>query len=94
MPEGQLLKRRLEEEWLPVMQVLLDIPTTQLPVLWDADFLLGPKETGGEESYILCEINVSSVAPYPDSATAVIAKAVMMRAEVARKNRQSITSSI
>jgi hypothetical protein len=83
MAEGQLLKRRLEEEWLPTMQQLLDIPTTSLPVLWDADFLLGPKGIAGEDSYVLCEINVSSVAPFPDAAIPMIAKAVVMRAEVA-----------
>lgn len=87
MPEGQLLKRRLEEEWLPVMQQLLDIPTASLPVLWDADFLLGPKGVDGEDSYVLCEINVSSVAPFPDSAIPMIVNAVMAQAEGARKKR-------
>lgn len=87
MPEGQLLKRKLEEDWLPEMQNLLDISTTSLPVLWDADFLLGPKGMDDKDSYVLCEINVSSVAPYPDSTIPMIAQAVVMRAEVTRKNR-------
>jgi hypothetical protein len=87
MPEGQALKRKLEDEWLPAMQQLLDIPTQSLPVLWDADFLLGPKGRDGEDSYVLCEINVSSVAPFPDSAISVIADATITRAELARNRR-------
>jgi hypothetical protein len=49
--------------------------------LWDADFLLGPKTTEGDDSYALCGINVSSVSLYPDSATPLIAKAVMLQAQ-------------
>lgn len=54
----------------------------QLPILWDADFLLGPKSDTGEDSYVLCEINVSSVAPYPESATLLIAQAVIKQARL------------
>lgn len=61
------------------MQAILDIPKYRLPVLWDADFLLGPK-MDDEDTYVLCEVNVSSVAPYPDSATPVIAEAVLSHA--------------
>ena len=50
------------------MQRLLDVDTDQLPILWDCDFLLGPKRDSGEDTYVLCEINVSSVSPFPDSA--------------------------
>src|SRR5258706_22609 len=67
-PEVQLLKAHLEEEWVPAMQRRLDVDTDQLPVLWDCDFLLGPKLDSGEDTYVLCEINVSSVSPFPDSA--------------------------
>jgi len=42
--------------------------TESLPILWDCDLLLGPKGDNGEDTYVLCEINVSSVAPYPESA--------------------------
>ena len=37
-----------------------------LPVLWDADFLYGPRTASGDDTYVLCEINVSSVIPFPD----------------------------
>ena len=64
----QGLKRRLESEWIPELQRTLRIGTDELPLLWDCDFLHGEPEQEGDERYVLCEINVSSVAPFPDSA--------------------------
>ena len=84
MPEFQSLKRYLEQEWVPALQRLLDIDTDQLPVLWDCDFLLGPKQSG-EDTYVLCEINVSSVSPYPDSAVPLVAEATLVRVQAARR---------
>lgn len=86
LPDFQRLKQQLEEKWLPELQALLDIPAERLPVLWDADFLLGPKDEDGD-TYVLCEVNVSSVAPYPDSATPVIAEAALTRARIAKARR-------
>jgi hypothetical protein len=77
LPQFQSLKQRLESEWLPEMQRLLNVATADLPVLWDADFLLGPKAAPGEDSYVLCEINVSSVSPFPDSAVPLLARAAL-----------------
>lgn len=68
MPEFQALKAMMEHEWLPQMQKLLNIETPSLPVIWDADFLYGPKTAAGADTYVLCEVNVSSVYPYPESA--------------------------
>lgn len=67
-PEFQTLKAKMETEWLPHLQTLLDIETHALPIIWDADFLYGPKTASGEETFVLCEINVSCVSPFPDSA--------------------------
>lgn len=82
-PAFQRLRRRMEDEWVPSMQKLLDIPTGSLPALWDADFLYGSKTSDGHDTYVLCEINASSVAPYPDSAVpkvaAIVAAAVRAR---------------
>jgi hypothetical protein len=75
-PAFQRLRREMEGEWVPSMQKLLDIPTSSLPALWDADFLYGPKSSDGSDTYVLCEINVSSVAPYPDSAVPKVASIV------------------
>ena len=78
-PEFQALKRRLEDDWLPAMQPLLGIETDALPILWDCDFLLGPKDGAGDDSYVLCEINVSSVAPFPESVLEPLARATLRR---------------
>jgi hypothetical protein len=78
-PEFQLLKQRLEDEWLPAMQRLLGIATDAFPILWDCDFLLGPKDSAGNDGYVLCEINVSSVSPFPESALEPLARATLRR---------------
>ena len=54
----------------------LDIDAASLPIIWDADFLYGPRATSGEDTYVLCEINVSSVFAIPDQAPAAIARLV------------------
>ncbi len=77
VPEFQLLKQKLEREWLPAFLQELDIKAAQLPILWDADFLLGPKQATGEDTYVLCEMNVSSVAPFPESAIPLMAQAAL-----------------
>ena len=85
LPAFQTLKGKIEKEWVPAMQRLLGIETAQLPVLWDCDFLLGPKNASGEDTYILCEINVSSVAPFPESAPPFIAEAALAQLRAIRK---------
>jgi hypothetical protein len=88
MPAFQRLKHRLERTWLPAMQRLLEIDTDRLPILWDCDFLLGPKADTGEDSYVLCEINVSCVSPFPDSAVTPLAEATLERTQAARRARR------
>jgi hypothetical protein len=75
-PEFASLKTSLEHEWVPHMQRLLAIPDRQLPVLWDADFLFGPVDAAGNDTYVLCEINASCVTPFPPEAPAAIARRV------------------
>jgi hypothetical protein len=75
-PRFQRLRRRLEEEWVGMLQTRLGVASHELPLLWDADFLLGGTPGSGEDSFSLCEINVSSVAPYPESANREIAAAL------------------
>jgi hypothetical protein len=91
-PEFQALKRKLENEWVPAMQQRLDIAKHSLPVLWDCDFLLGAKDAEGHDTYVLCEINVSCVSPFPDSALIPVAQAAFERARAAR-NTQSISTT-
>jgi hypothetical protein len=56
------------------MMHTLGIDAASLPIIWDADFLYGPRTGSGEDSYVLCEINVSSVFAIPDTAPAEIAR--------------------
>ena len=67
-PDFQRLKEKLEREWIAEMCGLLELDRSQLPVLWDADFLYGPKDPAGADTFVLCEINVSSVYPFPQDA--------------------------
>ncbi|WP_222429991.1 Cj0069 family protein [Paenibacillus cremeus] len=85
-PEFQALKVKMESEWIPHLQSLLGLETEDLPIIWDADFLYGPKSASGEDSYILCEINVSSVHPFPDSAVSKL----VQRAATRIKNTKGI----
>jgi hypothetical protein len=89
-PADALSFRQLRDnEWVPDMQALLDIRTDLLPALWDADFLYGPKTADGCDTYVLCEINVSSVSPYPDSAAPKVAAAALTGVRTATKRRRA-----
>lgn len=82
-PAYAKLRRRLELEWVPRMQKLLEIDTRSLPVIWDADFLYDEKTEAGEETYVLCEINVSSTFAFPEFAMPAVAKAAIERIQEA-----------
>jgi hypothetical protein len=69
----------METEWTPEMMAVLGIELASLPIIWDADFLYGPRTAFGTETYVLCEINVSSVFAIPDQAPAEIARLVAGR---------------
>ena len=69
----------MEDEWIPQLTALLEIAPRDLPMIWDADFMLGPTHADGADSYVLGEINVSSVFPIPDEASAEIARRVADR---------------
>jgi hypothetical protein len=75
----QALRTQMETEWTPQMMAILGIDAASLPIIWDADFLYGPRTASGEDTYVLCEINVSSVFAIPDQAPAEIARLVAKR---------------
>ena len=81
----QALRARMEEEWTPQMMRLLDIDAGSMPIVWDADFLYGPRTASGEDTYVLGEINVSSVFAIPDEAPAAIARLALNRLQAARE---------
>lgn len=70
----QRLRRLMQETWVPQLARRLGLAIRELPLIWDADFLLGPKGADGEDGYVLCEINASSVYPMPDEAPAAMAR--------------------
>ena len=73
-PAFQRLRTKMESEWTPSLQKLLGIETAALPAIWDADFLYGPKTPSGEDTFVLCEINVSCVFPFPPDAATELAR--------------------
>ncbi|WP_395014976.1 Cj0069 family protein [Dongia sp.] len=75
----QRLREKMEAEWTPQMMEVLGIDEASLPIIWDADFLYGPRTASGEDTYVLCEINVSSVFAVPDQVPAEIARLVAAR---------------
>jgi hypothetical protein len=79
VPEFQALRTKMESEWTPQMMQLLGIAPESLPIIWDADFLYGPLDDVGQDTYVLCEINVSSVFPFPDRAPSEIARLALAR---------------
>ena len=78
-PRFRDIKNLMETEWLPDLCRTLSVDRGELPMIWDADLLYGPKTPAGDDTYVLCEINVSSVYPFPDSALEPIAEAVRQR---------------
>jgi hypothetical protein len=82
LPGYQSLRQQLEEEWVPAMQRRFRVDTRSLPVLWDCDFLLGPKTASDADTYVLCEINASSVSPFPESAIVPLARAAVESARL------------
>jgi hypothetical protein len=75
----QVLRTKMETEWTPQLMAALGIDAASLPIIWDADFLYGPRTASGEDTYVLCEINVSSVFAFPDQAPTEIARLVAER---------------
>lgn len=75
----QALRRAMEAEWTPQMMETLKIDEFSLPVIWDADFLYGPRDASGADTYVLCEINASSCFAIPEQAPTAIARTVQRR---------------
>jgi hypothetical protein len=75
----QALRTKMEAEWTSQMMKALGLQRDSLPIIWDADFLYGPESAAGEDTYVLCEINVSSVFAIPDQAPAAIARLTLER---------------
>lgn len=77
--QWQRLRVQAETEWVPQMISILGITRDDLPVIWDADFLFGPQTETGDDTYVLCEINISAVWPFPPTAAPAVAAAARDR---------------
>jgi hypothetical protein len=73
-PRFQRIRALMERDWTPGLAAALQIHPDDLPVIWDADLLLGPPTPDGEDSYVLCEINASAVFPMPQEGPDAIAR--------------------
>jgi hypothetical protein len=78
-PGGQALKAQLESGWLTQLCECVGLGREHLPLLWDCDFMIGESAPGEAPRWVLCEINVSSVSPFPPSATGGIVEALRRR---------------
>jgi hypothetical protein len=67
----QSLRQQLEGGWVSQLCERTGTAAKDLPLLWDMDFLLGV----GAQSHVLCEVNASSVWPFPESAIAPLVRA-------------------
>lgn len=76
----QDLRDIMEKKWVSQLQKIASIKNEELPVIWDADFFINKVNTNNtSEKYSLCEINVSCVSPFPESAVPYIAEEVRKR---------------
>jgi hypothetical protein len=76
-PSYASLRVRLEQDWIPGLLASTALARGDLPLLWDADFLYGDTD----DMYVLCEINVCSVLPFPPHAPRALALAAQERHE-------------
>ena len=86
-PRFQDLRHRLESGWIAQLCERVGVDRARVPLLWDMDFLLGERAAQGPERYVLCEINVSSVSPFPESAIGPLVDAT--RASLAEHRRDA-----
>jgi len=80
----QELRRRLEGSWIEMLCARVGVDPARVPLLWDVDFLFGERGEHGPERYVLCEINVSSVSPFPDAAIPPLVEATREALSIGR----------
>lgn len=62
------LRDLMEARWIDEIIRSTGLAADKLPVIWDADFFINSMVPNSSRRYTLCEINVSSVSPFPESA--------------------------
>ncbi len=54
---------------------------------------IGPKDANGDDTYVLCEINVSCVSPFPDEVLTPLVNPVAQRLSVNGSRAPSYTDA-
>jgi hypothetical protein len=75
------LRELMEKQWIGALAERFGLAREQLPVIWDADFFIEEISARPPRRYTLCEINVSCVSPFPESAIPHIASEALRRAD-------------
>jgi hypothetical protein len=88
LPEFEPLKRLLESGWIDMLRERVGLAPDRLPLLWDCDFMLGESTATEPDRFVLCEINVSSVSPFPPSSIGPLVEAVRARIDVLPRRQQ------
>ena len=70
------LRELMEKRWIDQLLDVAGLEPEKLPVIWDADFFINSMVPNSPRRYTLCEINVSSVSPFPESAIPFIVNEV------------------
>ncbi len=78
-PEFQPLRQLLDGQWIDLLRAQVGLDRAHLPMLWDCDFMLGDPRPTEPDRLILCEINVSSVSPFPPSVIEPLVAAMKAR---------------
>lgn len=78
-PQFQPLRQLLDTGWIEQLRRCVGLERDQLPMLWDCDFMYGDPTPEQPHRFVLCEINVSSVSPFPPSAIEPLINAVKDR---------------
>lgn len=76
LPQFQPLRQRLESGWIELLRQRTGVARGRLPMLWDCDFMFGEPTAEEPHRFVLCEVNVSSVSPFPPSSVAPLVEAV------------------
>ena len=68
----------MENQWTPQMMKRWH-QRTSLPVIWDADFLYGPPDAAGADTYFFARSTRVRVSPFPTKRHGDRARAVELR---------------
>jgi hypothetical protein len=78
-PAFRPLKQPLESGWIDQLRRQVGVERDRLPLLWDCDFMFGEPTPEEPLRHVLCEINVSSVSPFPPSSIDPLVAAIRSR---------------